>query len=75
MIRIIGCITEQHDLRLVLLAAAICAAGCYTGLSLLSRARGRGASPGARRWTAAAALVAGATVWTTHFVAMLAFQP
>ena len=39
MSRIYGCITEYHDLRLVILAALICLLGCYTALSLLGRAR------------------------------------
>jgi signal transduction histidine kinase len=74
MLRIYGCITEQHDLRLVGLAALICLFGCYTALSLLARARGaRGRASFA--WLAAAAAVAGSGVWATHFVAMLAFNP
>jgi len=77
MLRIYGCVTQQHDLRLVLLAAAICVFGCYTALSLLARA----CSPDTQkreigwRWVTAAAIVAGAGVWTTHFVAELAFRP
>ena len=75
MLRLYGCITQQHDLRLVLLALIICLFGCYTALRLLVRAR----SPADRtvdwRWLTAASVVAGAAVWTTHFVAMLAFRP
>ena len=75
MLRLYGCITQQHDLRLVLLALIICLFGCYTALRLLIRAR----SPADRevdwRWLTAASVVAGAAVWTTHFVAMLAFRP
>ncbi len=75
MLRLYGCIAQQHDLRLVLLALIICLFGCYTALRLLVRAR----SPADRdvdwRWLTAASVVAGAAVWTTHFVAMLAFRP
>ncbi len=75
MLRIYGCITQQHDLPLVLLAAVICFFGCYTSLSLLARAhRGHERLPD-WKWLTAAAVVAGAGVWTTHFVAMLAFRP
>jgi signal transduction histidine kinase len=74
MLRIYGCITEQHDLRLVVLAALICSLGCHTALSLLARARGPGRRV-SRPWLAAAAAVAGSGVWATHFVAMLAFRP
>jgi signal transduction histidine kinase len=75
MLRVYGCITEQHDLRLVLLAVVICSFGCYTSLSLLTRARRGHERLVAWRWLTAAAVVGGASVWTTHFVAMLAFQP
>lgn len=73
MIRIIGCITQQHDLRLVLLATVICCFACFTTISLLSRASShRGRLRAA--WLAGAAVVFGSGVWSTHFVAMLAFQ-
>jgi signal transduction histidine kinase len=75
MFRILGCITEEHDSRLVILAAIICAFGCYTALNLLARAHGGAKGPVGWRWLAAAAVVAGAAVWTTHFVAMLAYRP
>jgi signal transduction histidine kinase len=75
MFRILGCVTEQHDIRLVILAAVICAFGCYTALGLLGSARIRSATRVRWGWLGAAAFVAGATVWTTHFVAMLAYQP
>jgi signal transduction histidine kinase len=74
MLRIYGCITAEHDLRLVGLAALICLFGCYTALSLLARARGTSGRAGLI-WLTAAAAVAGSAVWATHFVAMLAFHP
>jgi NO-binding membrane sensor protein with MHYT domain len=74
MLRVYGCITDQHDLRLVLLAAAICLLSSYTALSVFARAR---AAETRRRWgwLAVTPVVFGAGVWTTHFVAMLALQP
>lgn len=74
MIRILGCITQQHDLRLVGLAVVVCALGSFTALSVLARARDAGLRRG-WSWLMAAAIVAGASVWTTHFVAMLAYRP
>src|SRR5258707_13175871 len=74
MFRILGCATDQADLRVVVLAALACVFGCYTALGLLGRARtpsGAVSWP----WQTAAATVAGAGVWATHFVAMLAFRP
>ncbi len=74
MLRIYACLTEQHDLRLVLLAAVICLFATNTAFSLYAHAAG--ASNRARvRWLAATAVVTGVGIWSTHFVAMLAFQP
>ena len=73
MFRIVGCVTQQHDLRLVILAACICILACFTTLNLLARAQAtRDAS---RAWLATAAVVFGCGVWSLHFVAMLAFMP
>ena len=73
MIRVITCITHQHDYRVVLLAAVVCAIACGTTTLMLSRAV---VSSGTTRlaWIAGAALAFGSGVWTTHFVAMLAFE-
>jgi signal transduction histidine kinase len=74
MIQIYGCITGQHDLRLVVLAGIICLFATYTALSLFARAQ---SSTDHTRyfWLAGTALVAGTGVWATHFVAMLAYDP
>jgi PAS domain S-box-containing protein len=75
MLRIImACVTEQHDLRLVLLAAIICLFACAAAVNLFIRARD---SDAGRRiaWLSVAAFVFGSGVWTTHFVAELAYQP
>lgn len=74
MLRVIGCITDQHDPRLVVLAALICVLGSYTALSLEARARAS-ASAARLSWLCAAAFVTGGGVWSTHFVAELAFKP
>jgi NO-binding membrane sensor protein with MHYT domain len=68
------CITDRHDLRLVLLAAIVCIFGCFTAVNLFVRAR---EAIGKRRLAlvSAAAAVFGAGVWTTHYVAELAFKP
>jgi signal transduction histidine kinase len=75
MYQIYDCIAERHDPYLLLLAVAICAVGCLTALSLLARARDGSSRRSTRLWLGAAAFVAGAAIWSTHFVAMLAFQP
>jgi signal transduction histidine kinase len=75
MIKVLSCITGQHSVPLVLLAAAVCAFGSFTALSLLGRARDQKAGAIDWRWLLAASAVAGASVWSTHFVAMLAYRP
>ncbi len=73
MLRVIGCITEQHDLRLVLLAGLLCFFACVTAMSMIGRAR---VATGRTQlgWLAAAGFVAGSGIWATHFVAMLAYN-
>jgi signal transduction histidine kinase len=73
MFRLYACVSEEHDIRLVVLAGLICVLAAFTAFSLLRRAAAA-PSPRARLvWLSAAAIVAGSGVWTTHFVAMLAY--
>jgi len=73
MIRVLGCIFQQHDLRLVVVAAGLCALACATALSMIARARvARGRAR--MTWLAGAGTVAGCGIWGTHFVAMLAYH-
>jgi signal transduction histidine kinase len=74
MLRVYGCIADQHDFRLVLLAGLVCLFACYTALSLIGRARENDAGR-SLAWVSAASVVFGGGVWATHFVAMLAFRP
>jgi NO-binding membrane sensor protein with MHYT domain/nitrogen-specific signal transduction histidine kinase len=66
--------TEQHNLRLVGIAATVCVFACYVTVSLFIHAR---ESTGGRRrlWLSAASVVFGAGVWAAHFIAELAYQP
>jgi len=73
MLSVIGCITQQHDLRLVLLAGLLCFCACATAMSMIGRAR-RAAGRVQLIWLAAAGVVGGCGIWATHFVAMLAYQ-
>jgi signal transduction histidine kinase len=75
MFRVLGCITDQHDLRLVVLAGVLCLFACATAMSMISRARAAQSARLRHVWTAAAGVVAGGGIWATHFVAMLAYQP
>ena len=72
MLRVVGCITQDHDPGLVALACLVCILAANTSVRLL-RPRHDG---GARAiGTCAAVLAFGTGVWTTHFIGMLAFRP
>jgi diguanylate cyclase len=72
--RVISCVVTDHNLWLVLLAAVVCTIGCMVSVRLLERAR---RTEGLQRvgWVLQTALVAGSSVWATHFVAILAYDP
>ena len=73
MLKVLGCITLQHDLRLVLLAGVLCLFASATAMSMVVRARDSSVRMRVF-WLTAAGSVAGCGIWGTHFVAMLAFQ-
>ncbi len=74
MLRLVGCVTQQHDIRLVGMAVLVCLLACGVALNLFGRAL---AAAGRERavWLAGVALAFGGGVWATHFVAMLAYRP
>lgn len=63
----------QHDLRVVLLAALVCALSAFACISLMTHAR---RTPGIMRyvWVSIAAVAVGFGIWGTHFIAVLAFD-
>jgi diguanylate cyclase (GGDEF)-like protein len=64
----------SHDPILVSLAAAICILGSF--ITVILYRGGRDAHGESRiGWMVLAGFAAGALIWTTHFVAMLAFKP
>ena len=74
MLTVYNCITVDHDLRLVLLAAFICMFASFSALNLLIHA-GRDTAWRRTLWVLGAGTVAGCGIWATHFIAMLAFRP
>jgi len=75
MLSVLSCIVVEHEPRLVVLAALVCATACAAafGFHLKSLAA---TGPATRwAWIALTGLVAGSGVWATHFVAMLAWKP
>jgi diguanylate cyclase (GGDEF)-like protein/PAS domain S-box-containing protein len=68
-----NCVVNDHDLRLVVLAALICALASLTAITLVHHVR---KSFGYIRyvWLGVSAIATGFGIWATHFIAMLAFS-
>jgi NO-binding membrane sensor protein with MHYT domain/methyl-accepting chemotaxis protein len=74
MFQIYNCLTTQHDWRLVVVAGVVCLIASFVAISLLHRAIL--ATGNARLvWVTTAGAAFGCGIWTTHFVAMLAYEP
>jgi signal transduction histidine kinase len=73
MLHVLGCITQQHDLRLVVLAALLCLFACTTAMAMIARGR-ESAGRLQTFWLVMGGVVAGCGIWGLHFVAMLAYR-
>ena len=74
MYRVLACLTQEHSYGLVLVAAFACVVGaCLSAMLALRLLK----STGRRRiiHIVLAGIIAGATIWATHFIAMLAYDP
>jgi PAS domain S-box-containing protein len=65
-------LAHHHDVTLVILSVATAILGSYTALDLFRHVRGQAGVQA--RWLAAAAAAMGLSIWSMHFVAMLAFD-
>lgn len=74
MFRVLYCIGNEHDLRLVVLVAIVCFLSSLAAVNPFHRAR---ATEGWVReiWVVIAGVVTGCGIWATHFVAILAYNP
>ena len=72
MFKIYNCVANEHDLKLVGLAALICILASFSAFNLLSHAR---RSNGQMKliWLGVAAVSTGFGIWATHFIAILAY--
>ena len=63
-----------YDIRLIALALFVCIAGSWISIRVFARAR---ASEGSSRtgWLFLAGVPAGATIWSTHFIGLVALHP
>jgi diguanylate cyclase (GGDEF)-like protein len=73
LLRVYACVTQEHDLRLVVVAGVICLLSSYIAFAAFDQARRD--TERKLLWTELAAVVAGLGIWATHFIAMLAYQP
>jgi NO-binding membrane sensor protein with MHYT domain/methyl-accepting chemotaxis protein len=74
MFQIYNCLTTQHDWRLVVIAGLVCLLASLVTITLMHRAlmtRGRARI----MWLVIAGAASGCGIWTTHFIAMLAYDP
>jgi diguanylate cyclase (GGDEF)-like protein/PAS domain S-box-containing protein len=74
MLTVYNCIISEHDLRLVALAALVCALASLTAINLLHHVH-RADRKVRGTWLGIAATATGFGIWATHFIAMLAFSP
>src|SRR3972149_1405470 len=74
MFQIYNCLTTQHDWRLVVIAGLVCLLASIVTISLFHRAL---TINGWARvtWLIIAGAASGCGIWTTHFIAMLAYDP
>jgi NO-binding membrane sensor protein with MHYT domain len=72
MLRVVGWITQDHDLGLIALACLVCVMAMNTSLRL-SIPHLSGQQGALRAGTAVLAFSIG--VWTTHFIGVLAYRP
>src|SRR5687768_16118792 len=71
MLPVLNSLFFDHDLRIVLIAAVICVFGTVSTMNVSSRVAG---TQRAWLWLLLVSICAGATVWATHFIAMLAYM-
>ncbi|MGJ4953710.1 ATP-binding protein [Bradyrhizobium sp. HKCCYLS20291] len=74
MLRVLSCLETEHDKWLVLLAGCVCLLTSLVAVNLLQRARVTDRSV-RLAWLATTGIVTGGGVWSTHFIAMLAYTP
>lgn len=68
------CMAHSHNLRLVALAAAVCAVGVYATFAI-ARHAARAVDALRFRWALVSIVSGGCTAWATHFIVLLAYQP
>jgi diguanylate cyclase len=73
MLTVLSCLTFEHDPWYVAIAATLCVVGSILSMRLFARVR-RNTGLRQLHLLFLTGLVAGGTVWTTHFAAMLGYE-
>lgn len=71
--RVLSCLTHEHDPWIMLLAALMCCTGSIVSVTLFQRTM-RETGPARLQWGFLSAVTAGAATWATHFIAMLGYK-
>jgi len=71
--RVFYCVTVEHDLRLVAVAALLCALSAFAAVGMARRALSA-TSERQSLWLIVTGFVTGVGIWGTHFVSMLAYE-
>ncbi|MCL6250566.1 EAL domain-containing protein [Altererythrobacter sp. KTW20L] len=74
MFDIFACLRDDHDLRLVVLAAIICLLSTSTAVLMVRQTPRHGIAP-LHKWAALGGIATGFGIWSTHFIAMLGYDP
>ena len=74
MLTVAACLSDLHDIRLVVLAATICSLASASAIQLYSHAS-RTRTFARWIWLLIAATACGFGIWATHFIAMIAYEP
>src|SRR5215475_6910078 len=74
MLRVISSLTTEHDWRLAIIAGVVCFLASLTAVRLFNRACA-GEGHARLTWIVCAGVAAGCGIWTTHFLALLGYDP
>jgi len=75
MLKVLSCLATEHDLRYVVVAAVVCILGSLIAVRLFCNSYVSRTPTTRALWVFLAAFAFGSAVWSTHFLAMLAFEP
>lgn len=73
MYSVISCIAVDHDPVLLIVAVLVCVLGSHLTIRLFGRVRNTAQAQRAT-WIVLTSFIGGATIWTTHFIAMLGYR-